>query len=80
VKTKVVSPGAEDVVLTYRLQKEAAGWRIIDVYLKGTVSELALRRSDFASTLERDGFDALATVINGKIADLAAGRAKRERP
>ena len=80
VKTKVVSPGSEDVVLTYRLQKEPAGWRIIDVYLKGTVSELALRRSDFASPLEREGFDALAALLSGKIADLAAGRAKRERP
>jgi phospholipid transport system substrate-binding protein len=80
VKTKVVTPGTDDVALTYRLQKGAAGWRIVDVYLKGTVSELALRRSDFASLLERDGFDALATALRGKIADLAAGRAKRERP
>jgi len=80
VKTKVVAPGSEDVVLTYRLQKSGGGWRIVDVYLKGTVSELALRRADFASLFERDGFDALATVLRGKIADLAAGRAKRDRP
>jgi phospholipid transport system substrate-binding protein len=80
VKTKVVAPGSEDVVLTYRLQKTGGGWRIVDVYLKGTVSELALRRADFASLFERDGFDALATVLRGKIADLAAGRAKRDRP
>ncbi len=80
VKTRVVSPGQEDVALTYRLQNAGEGWRIIDVYLKGTVSELALRRSDFASTLERDGFEALAAAVRGKIADLAAGRAKRDRP
>jgi phospholipid transport system substrate-binding protein len=80
VKTKVVTPGAEDTELTYRLQKTAGGWRIIDVYLKGTVSELALRRSDFASVLERKGLDALMTVLRGKIADLAAGRIKRDRP
>jgi len=79
VKTKVISPGMDDVDLTYRLQKGTGGWRIIDVYLKGTVSELALRRSDFASLLERDGFEALMTALRGKIADLAAGRAKRDR-
>ena len=79
VKTKVVTPGAEDVELTYRLQKRGGAWRIVDVYLKGTVSELALRRADFASLLERDGFEALATVLRGKIADLAAGRSKRDR-
>jgi phospholipid transport system substrate-binding protein len=80
VKTKVITPGADPVDLTYRLQKGTGGWRIVDVYLNGTVSELALRRSDYASVLQRDGFDALATVVRGKIADLAAGRGKRERP
>lgn len=80
VKTKVVSPGTNDVELTYRLQKTDGAWRIIDVYLNGTVSELALRRADYSSLLQRDGFDALATVVRGKIADLAAGRGKRERP
>jgi len=80
VKTKVVTPGEDDVVLTYRLQKNAGTWRIVDVFLKGTVSELALRRSDYSSVLQREGFDKMATDVRGKIADLAAGRAKRERP
>jgi len=80
VKTKVITPGADPVDLNYRLQKGTGGWRVVDVYLNGTVSELALRRSDYASVLQRDGFDALATVVRGKITDLAAGRGKRERP
>ena len=80
VKTKVISPGSNDVELTYRLQKTSGAWRIIDVYLNGTVSELALRRADYSSVLQRDGFDALVTTVRGKIADLAAGRGKRERP
>src|SRR5262245_45258385 len=80
VKTKVVSPGTEDVPLTYRLQQIDGAWKIIDVFLKGTVSELALRRADYSSVLERDSFAALTTVVRGKIADLAAGRGKRERP
>ena len=50
----------------------------MDVYLKGTVSELALRRSDYASALEREGFDGLLATMHRKIADLAAGRGKRE--
>ena len=80
VKTKVISPGNEDVPLTYRLQKIGGTWKIIDVFLKGTVSELALRRSEYSSVLERDGFAALTTVLRAKIADLAAGRGKRVRP
>jgi phospholipid transport system substrate-binding protein len=80
VKSVVKSPGHEDVELTYRLHQAGGGWRIMDVFLKGTVSELALRRSDYSSVLERDGFGGLATVLQSRIADLAAGRAKREQP
>lgn len=80
VKTKVISPGADDVALTYRLQNIGGTWKIIDVFLKGTVSELALRRSDYASVFERNGFAALTIMLRGKITDLASGRAKRERP
>jgi phospholipid transport system substrate-binding protein len=77
VHTKLINPGGEDVELNYRLHQTPAGPRIVDIYLKGTVSELALRRSDYTSALERDGFDALVATIRTKIADLAAGRAKR---
>jgi phospholipid transport system substrate-binding protein len=77
VHTKLINPGGEDVELNYRLHQTPAGPRIVDIYLKGTVSELALRRSDYTSVLERDGFDALVATIRTKIADLAAGRAKR---
>lgn len=80
VKSLVKSPGNEPVELTYRLHQAGGRWRIMDVFLKGTVSELALRRSDYASVLERDGFAGLVDVLRGRIADLAAGRAKREQP
>jgi phospholipid transport system substrate-binding protein len=80
VKSLVKSPGHEDVELTYRLHQVGGHWRIMDVFLKGTVSELALRRSDYSSVLERDGFAGLAAVLRSRIADLAAGRAKREQP
>jgi len=79
VRTRVITPDAESVELAYRLHEGGGRWSIVDVYLKGTVSELALRRADYASVLERDGFEALLTTIRGKVADLAAGRAKRER-
>lgn len=74
VRTRLLDPGGETVPLNYRLRKVDGGWRIVDVYLKGTVSELALRRSDFSATLEREGFDALVKSVDGKVADLASGR------
>jgi phospholipid transport system substrate-binding protein len=73
VRTRLIDPGTETVDLNYRL-RDRDGWRIIDIYLKGTVSELALRRSDFTATLERSGFGSLVESLKAKIADLAAGR------
>lgn len=75
VRTRVTDP-AETVDLNYRLRRtESGSWKIVDVYLKGTVSELALRRSDFTATLEREGFAGLVASVRSKIADLAAGKA-----
>jgi phospholipid transport system substrate-binding protein len=74
VKTRIVDPGGENVNLDYRLHETPAGWRIVDVYLKGTVSELALRRSDYTAVLERDGIEALATYLREKISALEAGK------
>ena len=76
VRTRLVDPAADDVDLTYRLRKTDADWRIIDVYLKGTVSELALRRSDFSALVAREGFDSLIANVDGKVADLASGKVK----
>ena len=70
VLTELRVPSSEDVVLNYRLRDTQNGWRIIDIYLKGTVSELALRRSDFSSTLKQKGFGELAAAVDQKIQDL----------
>jgi phospholipid transport system substrate-binding protein len=80
VRTRVVSPGETNVDFAYRLRDVGDRWAIVDVYLEGTVSELALRRSEYASALEHGSFDGLVTTVRGKIADLAAGRGKRKHP
>ena len=43
-------------------------WKIIDIYSNGTVSELALRRSEFSSLLKREGFEVLVETVNNKAA------------
>ncbi len=70
VLTRLNVPGGEDVIFNYRLRMTPQGWRIIDIYLKGTVSELALRRSDFTTTLKNKGFPVLASTVDQKIAHL----------
>jgi len=68
VKTRIVRGSGETVALDYRMRAQAGQWRIIDVFMNGTVSELALRRSEYSGVLKREGFDALVQAIEQKIA------------
>ena len=70
VRTKIVVPNEEDVELNYRVIQRNGTWKVIDVFLNGKVSELALRRSEYASALKRDGFEQLVSSVETKIADL----------
>jgi phospholipid transport system substrate-binding protein len=72
VHSRLIEEGAEPVQLNYRLANGSGKWRIIDVYLNGTVSEIALRRSEYSSLIARSGFEALLAALDAKIADLAS--------
>jgi phospholipid transport system substrate-binding protein len=52
------------VPLIYRMREAAGAWKIIDVYLNGTISEVGLRRSEFSMTVKTGGADALIKKIN----------------
>jgi phospholipid transport system substrate-binding protein len=63
VRTNLKRADDAPVAIDYRLRPVAGGWRVIDIFLNGTVSELALRRSEYTSVLERDGFAKLVTTL-----------------
>jgi phospholipid transport system substrate-binding protein len=69
IDTKLMRPNDDPVELNYRLRKSGDDWKIIDVYLSGTISQLANYRSEFSSTLRSGGADALVALINKKVAD-----------
>jgi phospholipid transport system substrate-binding protein len=71
VRTHLDSPEGEGVELNYRLRDVGGTWRIVDIYLNGTVSELALRRSEYSALVQREGFKALLAKLDERIADLA---------
>ena len=74
VRTELLDPDGENVKLDYRLRRTPArGWQIVDIYFNGTVSELALRRSEYSSLIKREGVPALLTALDERIAKLAAG-------
>jgi len=72
VLSRIITSKGEPIQLNY-LMRQNNGWRIIDVFLKGTVSELATRRSEFSSVLRRDGAEALVRLMHEKAAAEAKG-------
>lgn len=79
VRTHLDEPGEEGVALDYRLRPVDGGWRIIDIYLNGTVSELALRRSEYSALIQREGFQALLVKLAARIDELAGPKATQSR-
>ncbi len=73
VENELISPDRDPVRLNYVLRQFKGEWRVIDVQLGATVSELALRRSEYGSVISRDGVDALIGLLNNKIAEIEAG-------
>ena len=70
VKTKLLQPGGRTVQINYLVR----GGRIIDVYLNGTISDLATRRDEFASILAGGGgAEALVKTLRERTATLLAG-------
>ena len=49
------------------MRQDQGGRRVSDVYLDGTISQLAVHRSEFHSILQREGVDGLVTALNRKV-------------
>jgi phospholipid transport system substrate-binding protein len=55
---------SETIAFNYRTHQVGGEWKITDVYLAGNISQMAQKRSDFASTLSSGGAAALTKRIN----------------
>src|ERR1700757_2095899 len=66
-QTKIVKSNGEATRLDYLMRQNQGAWRISDVYLDGTISQLAVHRSEFHSILQREGVDGLVTALNRKV-------------
>jgi phospholipid transport system substrate-binding protein len=66
VKTKLLQPGGRTVNINYLVR----GGRVIDVYLNGTISDLATRRDEFASIIAAGGADGLIKRLQDRTQSL----------
>jgi phospholipid transport system substrate-binding protein len=73
VSSNLTTASNSVVPFNYRLHMVDGKWRIVDIYLNGYVSQLALRRADFASTVASSGAPGLVKKINDLIDKQMAG-------
>jgi phospholipid transport system substrate-binding protein len=76
VRSQIVKANGEPVEVDYLMRRNGETWLISDIYLDGTVSELATRRSEFGAILRAQGIDGLIAALNRK-ADLLTGTTAR---
>jgi phospholipid transport system substrate-binding protein len=70
VQSRLVKSDGDPVTLNYLMRQNEGRWQIVDVFLSGTISEMAARRSEFTSVLRRDGAQGLLQLLDRRISDL----------
>lgn len=76
VETRIVRAGEQPVTINYMMRQHQGVWQISDVYLDGTISQLATQRSEFHSILARYGVGGLISTLDRKV-DLLTSSAAR---
>jgi phospholipid transport system substrate-binding protein len=67
----------EATELDYVMNQTPAGWKVVDVLAAGSVSRVAVQRSDFRHILSGGGGDALLVSLQRKTSDLSGGSLRR---
>ena len=74
VQTRLIKSDGDKVTLNYLMRQDGGGpWQVIDIYLSGTISELAARRSEFSGVLQQSGAEGLAKLLEDHTAALRTG-------
>ncbi len=73
VSTRIVPKSGDPTRLDYVMRNTQAGWRAIDILLNGTISRVAVQRSDFRTLLAAGDPAPLLASLRDRADRLAAG-------
>ena len=74
-QTRIISSSGESHELDYVMRQTAAAWKAVDVLADGSISRVAVQRSDFRRLVARGGGQALIDSLNQKTVDLSGAAA-----
>jgi phospholipid transport system substrate-binding protein len=73
VQSTLQPANGDPVRIDYVMRGGPTGWRIVDVLLNGSISRVAVQRSDFRSLLASGGTGPLVDSLRQKVAELSDG-------
>jgi phospholipid transport system substrate-binding protein len=73
VKTRMSTTNGGATQLDYVMKQTPSGWKVVDVLAAGSISRVAVQRSDFRHLLSNGGGDALLASLQRKTSDLSGG-------
>lgn len=73
VPTELVPQNGSPTNLSFVMKQDASGWKVVDVLAQGSISRVAVQRSDFQGVLANGGVPALVASLQSKIGSLSDG-------
>ena len=73
VNTQLIPQTGPAHTLDYVMSKTDAGWKVVDVLADGSISRVALQRSDFSALFDKGGAPALQARLQEKTEALSRG-------
>lgn len=73
VKSRISPVKGDAAELDYVMKQTPLGWKVVDVLAAGSISRVAVQRSDFRHLLSNGGGDALLASLQRKTNDLSGG-------
>jgi phospholipid transport system substrate-binding protein len=73
VHTRLLRTDESPVRLDYVMRRYPAAWEVVDVLTDGSISRVAVQRSDFRERLIAGGVPALTAGLRRKVANLSGG-------
>lgn len=67
IKTFMITSGKDTVSFDYIFNKKDGDWKIFDILVEGSISEVATKKSDFYQIIKQGGPLGLIEIINEKI-------------
>jgi phospholipid transport system substrate-binding protein len=73
VQSRLIASNGEPIRIDYLMRSSPASWRAVDVLLDGSISRVAVQRSDFRALLASGDATPLIDSLKRKVADLSGG-------